>query len=75
MGKPGRGSEEELLEATMARAREEEDEFLQAVPQDVTMNERQAEVCFRMHLEQLVERTRNEGLWRARLEEAGWLPL
>ena len=46
-GQPGRDSEEELLEAAMARARVEEDEFLQAVPQDETMKERQAEQFFR----------------------------
>ena len=37
-GKPGRDSEEELLEAAMTPARETEDGFFQAVPQDVTMN-------------------------------------
>ena len=45
MGKPGRDFEE-LLEAAVARAREEEDEFLRAVPQDETMKERQAEQFF-----------------------------
>ena len=44
-GKPGRDSEE-LLEAALARAREEEDEFFQAVPQDEGTRERQAEVYF-----------------------------
>ena len=37
MGNAGRDSEEESLETALARAREEEDKFLQAVPQDETM--------------------------------------
>ena len=45
-GEPG-SSIAARLEAAIARAREEEDEFLQAVPQDETMKERQAEVYFR----------------------------
>ena len=52
-GKPGRDSEEGLLEATMARAREEEDEFLQSVPQDETMKKRQVEAYFRKKPEML----------------------
>ena len=43
-GKPGRDSEEELLEVAMARAREDEHEFLQAVPQDEATKVQQAEV-------------------------------
>ena len=39
-------SEEELLDAVMAREREEEDEFLQTVQQDETLKEQQAEVYF-----------------------------
>ena len=45
-GKPGRDCEEELLASAMALAREEEDEFLQAVPQDEIMKEWQAKVFF-----------------------------
>ena len=47
-GKPGPDSEEELLKAAMARAREE-DEFLQAVPEDETVKVRRSEVYFRRH--------------------------
>ena len=43
-GKLGRDSGEELLQAAMTRAREEEDYFLRAVPQDASMKVRQAEV-------------------------------
>ena len=39
-------ADKELLEAAMARAREEGDEFLQAVSLDETMKERQAELFF-----------------------------
>ena len=35
------------LETAMTRARAEEDEFFQAVPQDETMKERQTAVYFR----------------------------
>ena len=52
-GKLGRDSEEELLEAAMALALEEEGEFLQAVPEGETMKVRQAEVYFRRHPKQL----------------------
>ena len=38
-GKLGGDFEQDLLEAAMARTREEEDEFLQAVSQDETMKE------------------------------------
>ena len=50
-------SEEELLEAAMARAREEED----AVPKDETMKVRQVEVYFLRHPGQLEDLTRNDG--------------
>ena len=43
-GKPGRDSGEELLQAAMTRAREEDDYFPRAVPQDESMKVRQAEV-------------------------------
>ena len=45
----------------MARAREE-DEFLQSVPQDETMKERQAEVYVRRNTEMLEFLMRREGL-------------
>ena len=61
-GKPGRDSEEELLEAAMARAPEEEDEFFQAVPQDETMKVRQAAVHLWRHPGKLEELMRNGGL-------------
>ena len=60
-GKPGRDSEEELLEAVTARVREQ-DEVLRAVPKDETKKVRQAIVFFRRHLEQLEKPTRNEDL-------------
>ena len=47
------GPEEGLLEAAIARARREKDEFLQAAPQDETIKERQAEVYFRRNPEML----------------------
>ena len=37
----------------MARAREEKKEFLQAVPQDETMKERQTKVYFQRNLEMI----------------------
>ena len=58
-GIPGRDCEEELVEAAMARTREE-DEFLEAVPQDETLKVRQAEVHFRKHREKLEELMRSE---------------
>ena len=39
------------------------------------MKVRQVEVHLQKHLGQLEEFMRNEGLLRARLEGAGWLPL
>ena len=66
-GKPGPDFEEELLEAAMAWASEEEDEFLQAVPQGETMTERQAEVYFWRNAEMIEVLMRKEGL-RARLD-------
>ena len=42
-----------MLEAAMTRALEEEDEFLQSVPKDETMKERQAEVYFQRNLDKL----------------------
>ena len=62
MGKLGLDSEEELLGAAMARAREEEDEFLQAVPQGETIKERQSEVNIRRNPEMLEFLMRKEGL-------------
>ena len=47
-GKPGRVSEEELLEASTAREREEKDEFVQGGAE--TKKERQGEVYFRRKL-------------------------
>ena len=61
-GNPCRHPEEELLEAAMARAREEEHEFLQTVPQDDTMKERQAEVLFQRNPEMFALPMRHEGL-------------
>ena len=62
MGKLGLDSEEELLGAAMARAREEEDEFLQAVPQGETIKERQSELNIRRNPEMLEFLMRKEGL-------------
>ena len=45
--------EEELHEAATARAREEEDEFFEVVPQDETMKERHGEVHSPRHPEML----------------------
>ena len=61
-GNPCRHPEEELLEAAMARAREEKDEFLQTVAQDDTMKERQAEVLFQRNPETFALPMRHEGL-------------
>ena len=61
-GNPCRHPEEELLEAAMARAREEEDEFLQTVSQDDTMKERQAEVLFQRNPVMFALPMRHEGL-------------
>ena len=58
-GIPGRDCEDELVEAAMARTREE-DEFLEAVPQDETLKARQAEVYFRKHREKLEELMRSK---------------
>ena len=69
-GKPHRDSEEEVLEASTARAREEEDEFFQAVPQHEATKVRQADVYRWRHPEQLEELMRNEGVW-VRPEGAG----
>ena len=52
-GKLARDPKEELIEAAMARAREEEEKFPQAVPPDDTIKERQAEVPFRRNPERL----------------------
>ena len=62
-GKHGSDPEVDLLEAALTRAREMEDEFLQAVPQDEAMKERQAEVHFRRNPEMLEFLIRKEGLW------------
>ena len=59
----------------MARAREEEGEFLWALPQDETMKERRAEVYFRRNPEMFKFFMLKEGLLSARFEAAGWLPL
>ena len=59
-GKFGLNCEDELLEAAMARARDEEDEFLQAVQQDETMKVRQTEELFRMHQERLGKPNRKQ---------------
>ena len=61
-GKPGRDSEGQWLEAAMGREREKEDEFLQAVSQDETIKEWQAEVYFRRPPELLEFVMRKEGL-------------
>ena len=62
IGKPSRDNENELLEAATARARDEEDEFLQAVPQDETMKVRRTEVHVRKHPGKLGQLVRNEGV-------------